>query len=654
MQYNGVSFSLTNNFISNYVNKNPKWGPLGYFIFKRTYARTLENGKTEEFWQTLKRVVEGVYLIQKLHCKSINIPWNERQAQMSAQEMYRRMWDFKFLPPGRGLWAMGTEFMFKKGSACLINCAFVSTKDINSDFSTPFAWAMDMSLHGVGVGFDTRGSAHCIYLRPPRQSEDTHIIDDSREGWVSAYKRLLDAYTGRDTLPKKWDYSKIRPKGALIRSFGGIAPGPDPLKELLEVKAKNLLDKYVQKEEPVDSTLIVDLMNLAGAAVVAGGTRRTAQIAFGESNDLEFLHLKDPENVGDPKYARWASNNSIYAFDGMDYTPFIDNISKNGEPGFMWLENARAYGRMCEPPNWKDEHVLGTNPCGEISLESYGICNLVETFPANHDSLEDYLKTLKYAYLYSKSVTLLSTHDPMTNAVVLKTRRIGLSQSGIVDQIAKVGFREHMRWCDAGYKEVQKWDNIYSDWLCIPKSIKTTTIKPSGTVSLLCNASPGIHFPHSEYYIRRVRISKNSDVWKILKKAGYHVEPDTMQPDYTMVVSFPVKQPYFTRGKKDVSIWEQFELAANFQHTWADNQVSVTATFKSEEIKDLPRILSYYETKLKSVSLLPLEDHTYEQAPYEEIDKQTYEKMSSKLKKYSLNEDVSDPEKFCDGDTCTL
>ena len=395
-------------------------------------------------------------------------------------------------------------------------------------------------------------------------------------------------------------------------------------------------------------------MNLAGAAVVAGGTRRTAQIAFGDPRDQDFINLKQPKYINNSKYARWASNNSIFAEIGMDYSPYVENIATNGEPGFMWLQNARAYGRMIDPPNWKDEHVMGSNPCGEISLESYGICNLVETFPVNHDSLEDYLRTLKYAYLYSKTVTLLPTHDAMTNAVILKTRRIGLSQSGIIDQIMKVGFREHMNWCNEGYKEVQKWDNIYSDWLCIPKSIKTTTVKPSGTVSLLCGVSPGIHFPHDKYYIRRVRVSKTSNLWKTLQKAGYPVEEDKMQPDYTMVISFPIKEKFFSRKKRDISIWEQFELASAFQRIWADNQVSITVTFKKDEIKDIPRVLSYYEDKLKSVSLLPLEDHTYEQAPYETISEDKYNKLVSKLSDYTLNTDVEEPEKFCDGDSCLL
>ena len=158
MDYKSVSFNLTDNFMHNYKWRQPQWGPLGYFTYKRTYARPLSANKSEEFWQTLQRVTEGTFVIQKQHCVDYHLPWNERQAQRSAQEMFKRMWEFKFLPPGRGLWAMGSDFAFKKGGACLNNCGFVSTASLQHDFSEPFVWLMDMSLLGVGVGFDTIAS----------------------------------------------------------------------------------------------------------------------------------------------------------------------------------------------------------------------------------------------------------------------------------------------------------------------------------------------------------------------------------------------------------------------------------------------------------------------------------------------------------------
>jgi adenosylcobalamin-dependent ribonucleoside-triphosphate reductase len=515
---------------------------------------------------------------------------------------------------------------------------------------------MDMSLLGVGVGFDCDGAKLDVFLKAPRVSNETLVVPDSREGWVETFKRVLDAYSGRDTLPIQFDYSEIREEGTPIKGFGGLAPGHEPLKKLIE-RTIQLCKDHVEMDEPIGVESIVDIMNFAGAAVVAGGIRRTAEIAFGSPDDEVFLDLKQQEFINDPKKARWASNNSIFGEVGMDYTNIADRAKVNGEPGIFWLENARAYGRMGDKRNYSDRRVKGCNPCGEQSLESYELCNLVETFPSRHDSLDEYERTLKYAYLYAKTVTLVSTHDRRTNAVMMRNRRIGLSQSGIVEQINKVGFREHIRWCDEGYSTVKDWDEVYSDWLCIPRSRKITTVKPSGTVSLLPGCTPGIHFPHSEYYIRRARIAENSPLVPIMKEAGYEMEK-AVQEDQTLVIDFPVHEANFDRGKDDVSIWEQLELAAAMQAKWSDNQVSVTVTVPQEEEKDLAKALSMYETRLKAVSFLPLRgDEVYKQPPYEKITQARFEKMAAKIQK--VRYDVLDAEdrieeKFCDGEACTI
>ena len=313
---------------------------------------------------------------------------------------------------------------------------------------------------------------------------------------------------------------------------------------------------------------------------------------------------------------------------------------------------------MKDEKNNRDYRVRGLNPCGEITLESYELCNIAETFPSRHETLEDYLVTLKYVFLYGKTVTLLPTHQPKTNQVQMRNRRIGISQSGIVENVNRIGPREHLNWCQAGYERIRELDLLYSEWLCIPNSKKLTTVKPSGTVSLLPGTTPGIHFPHSEYYIRRIRVSKNADLWKKMEKAGYHVEPDQNQPDYTMVVSFPVHEPHFDRRKEDVSMWEQLEFAAQMQAYWADNSVSVTVTIKPEEKNDLARALSLYSSRLKSVSFLPLVGHSYEQAPYEEIDGAKFDQLSVGLRKPRLNEPLDEDDKvierYCDGDQCEL
>lgn len=652
------SFYLSSVFLDEYKTQQPNWGfsGLGYFVYKRTYARPLEDGTTEEWWQTCRRVVEGVYNVQKIHCKRFGLPWNDRKAQNSAQEMFRRMWDFKFLPPGRGLWAMGTDVMYLKGSAALNNCGFVSTKDIAVDFAAPFCFLMDMSMLGVGVGGDCKGAGTIVIQKPDTwyctedEGQKVFKIADSREGWVDALRVLLGAYVGRLGLPI-FDYSLIRPEGTPIKGFGGTASGPAPLKEMLE-SIGSLLESHVG--EKITSGIIVDIFNLVGKCVVAGGVRRTAEIMFSDAHDEEFINLKaDKEKL---MSHRWASNNSVFGEVGMDYSHLVDRIADNGEPGIIWLDAMRKYGRMSDPITNADERAMGSNPCSEQTLESFELCCLVETFPAHHDGLQDYLKTLKFAYLYAKTVTLVPTHDSRVNAVMLRNRRIGCSMSGITQAVEKFGRHKFFtEFCNEGYNYIQTADKYYSEWLCIPRSIKTTSVKPSGTVSLLCGATPGIHYAHSQFYIRRVTLQKNSPLVQAAKDAGYPVETYVYSPESSVVVEFPVKEKHYLKGKQDVTIFEQFMNAADMQYWWADNQVSVTVTFSASEKKDILPCLEYFDDKLKSVSLLPISEHGYEQAPYEQIDEEEYSRRVAEVNPLLLTGNTHEvDDKFCDGDSCTI
>lgn len=646
------SFYLSSNFLESYKDSQPEWGfsGLGYFVYKRTYARPLPEGGTEEWWQTCRRVVEGVYNVQKIHCKRFGLPWNDRKAQTSAQEMFRRMWDFKFLPPGRGLWAMGTDVMYLKGSAALNNCGFVSTKDIAVDFAAPFCFLMDMSMLGVGVGGDCKGAGTLTIESPLVDTQSKFAIEDSREGWVEALRRLLNAYVGRGSLPT-FSYENIRPEGSPIKGFGGTASGPKPLKDML-TSICYLLNQHVGKK--ITSGLIVDIFNLVGKCVVAGGVRRTAEIMFSAADDEEFINLKaDKEKL---MSHRWASNNSVFGEIGMDYSHLVDRIADNGEPGIIWLDAMRKFGRLEDPANNADARAMGSNPCSEQTLESFELCCLVETFPANHGDLLDYQKTLKFAYLYAKTVTLIPTHDSRVNAVMLRNRRIGCSMSGITQAIEKFGRHAFFReFCNEGYEYIQTADKYYSEWLCVPRSIKTTSVKPSGTVSLLCGATPGIHYAHSEFYIRRVTLQKNSPLVQAAKDAGYPVEISAYSPETSVVVEFPVREKFFKKGKNDVTIYEQFMNASDMQRWWADNQVSITVTFSKEEKDDILPCLQFFEDKLKSVSLLPISEHGYKQAPYEEISEEEFHRRASQVNALVLGGNTHEvDDKFCDGDSCVL
>jgi hypothetical protein len=602
-------FKLSENFINKYKRRKAPFGfnGLGELVYMRTYSRIKEDGKNERWWETVQRVVEGTYTMQKNWIDSHQLGWNPWQAQASAQDMYERIFTMKFLPPGRGLWAMGTPVTEEKGLyAALNNCAFVSTKTLKEDYSKPFCFLMDASMLGVGVGFDTKGAGEIVVKGVDKDRDSqTYEIPDTREGWVESLKLLLESYFhGQSTV--EFDYSKVRPAGVPIKGFGGVSSGPEPLMEVHD-DIRNVLEK--NSGQPITVTTIVDIMNLIGKCVVAGNVRRTAEIVFGDPYDEEYLDLKNYKvNPHRDQYG-WTSNNSIFAELGMDYTEASKRIVDNGEPGFAWLDNMRHYSRMKNGGDNKDHRVMGGNPCLEQSLESY--------------------------------------------------RRIGCSVSGVAQFITQRGLHELKNWLESGYDTIQEWDKMYSDWFAIPKSIKTTSVKPSGTVSLLAGATPGLHYPESRFYIRRIRVSKHSELLEPMKKAGYKIEPAFGSEDTTMVVEVPVDVGEGIRTVSELSIWEQFSLAAFLQRHWADNQVSCTVTFDPEkEGKEIPQVLNYFQYHLKGISLLPRHDlGAYPQMPYESIDEKEYNKQVKKLGKLSfgvIHKEEANIEKFCDGDFCDV
>jgi|TARA_R110002126_G_scaffold118158_1_gene258001 ribonucleoside-triphosphate reductase len=653
MKPNIRKFRLSEQFIMPYMDKQVPWGPVGYVTFKRTYARRLNEFTpdaegTEEWHQTCRRVIEGMFDMQKQHVYYLGLEWNDSKAQATAKDAYDRLFNLKWTPPGRGLWMMGTKFVEERTAAGLFNCAFRSTKEISTKGGYLFSWMMDALMLGIGVGFDTLGAGTLTIVKP-KYTNDVHIIDDSREGWVNSVHILLNGFLLGGKIPH-FDYSSIRPEGALIKGFGGTSSGAGPLKELHD-SLKSLYSPMIG--ELIDSITIVDTENLIGRCVVAGNVRRSAALAMGSYDDRQYLEMKNDQEA--LYHHRWGSNNSFHAIVGMDYTWHADQSKKNGEPGYIWLDNARTRGRFKDGVRLDDINVAGFNPCVEQQLEDAELCCLVETFPAKHDSYEDYLKTLKIAYLYGKTITLSNTHWPETNAKMLKNRRIGLSQSGVVQAFSKFGRRELYNWCDNAYEAVKVLDEEFSNWLCIPKSIRMTSIKPSGTVSLLNGSTPGIHFPEDEYYIRRIRFSKDSDLLPTLEEAGYPIEDDAYSPN-TSVVSFPVKESHYYKGKKDITMWEQLEIAAQYQHFWADNSVSITVTFQSHEENQIKNALEMYETRLKAVSFLRLSETGYKQAPYEAITEEKFIEMSNKIipvQRFETNQQGAGT-KFCDGESCTI
>jgi adenosylcobalamin-dependent ribonucleoside-triphosphate reductase len=693
-----LSFKLSDAFIDRYNQTPVPWGfrdaagnSVGELVFLRTYSRLKEDGTKETWQEVCRRVIEGTMSIQKDHAKANRLPWSDRKAAATAQEMYDRMFHFKWLPPGRGLWVMGTPLVNEqRNSAALQNCAFVSTSSMTfPDPAAPFAFLMEASMLGIGVGFDTLGADKGFKVYTPGPGTVDHVIGDTREEWVASVVALLESYLLKGGRPAPdFDYDQIRKAGEPIRTFGGTAAGPEPLRQLHE-KLRIVLDRYVavpgfREARTLDSTGILDIGNLIGVCVVSGNVRRSAELALGSLDDPAFLEAKNygrtvmetqtiqvfrdvatgevvqDDDGGFPEKLKsgewevseerrevpiwepsanayraewgWMSNNSIVANVGDDLSAIAEGIRRNGEPGVIWLDLSRAYGRLVDAPTNADHRVMGYNPCAEQSLESFECCTLVETFLGRHESLEDYLRTLKFSYLYAKTVTLLPTHWERTNAIMARNRRIGTSMSGLANFADRHGIAELRRWMEAGYDTVQGWDRLYSEWLCVRESIKTTTIKPSGTVSILAGESPGAHWqPGGKFFRRRVIFSKDDPAVTFYRWAGYEVEESAYTPETSVVVSFYIRSDA-ERSEKDVAVFEKVHMAALAQRYWSDNSVSVTASFDPDtEGQHIETVLAMYEGQLKTLSMLPMATGTYAQMPYEEITAEEYEAATLRM-----------------------
>ena len=668
------SFRLSEDFVNKYNNVPAPFGfsdagsnSLGEVTFIRTYSRVKEDGTKERWHEVCRRVIEGMYSVQKNHAKDNRLPWNDNKAQKSAQEAFQRMFELKWTPPGRGLWAFGTPMtMEKRNSASLQNCAMVSTRDIDrNDPGALFAWVMDALMLGIGVGFDTLGQDKQMSIYAPTEPASIYEIPDTREGWVESVRLLINSFLRQNQPIQEFNYDLIRPLGAPIKGFGGVASGPAPLIDL-HTRIRNVIGS--RAGEALDSRAIVDIVNLIGTCVVSGNVRRSATLALGTPEDDGFINLKNPEvfperNSYNPEKPGWAwmSNNSISATVGTKYEDYVDLIADNGEPGFIWLDVARDYGRLKDAPDYKDSRIMGFNPCAEQPLESYELCTLVEVHLNRHESKEDFLKTLKFAYLYGKTVTLMPTHWQQTNGIMQRNRRIGTSLTGIASFADNSGLPALREWMDQGYEKIRHYDHKYSEWLCVRESVRVTTVKPSGSVSLLSGATPGVHWgPGGEYYLRAIRFGDQDPMLHLFKAAGYKIEKDLVSAN-TSVVYFPVASGH-KRAEKEVSLFEKIGLAATAQKYWSDNGVSVTLSFdKEEETKFIAPALNMYEGQLKAVSFLPMGNKTYPQQPYTEITREEYNSYVGTIGKidwsaiYDGVENLeAEGEQYCSTDACEI
>lgn len=613
-------------FVDSYRDMLPPFGAIGYITYKRTYARMTESGVTEEWWQTIARAVRG--LVDDLDM------WIDQE---TIELLYHYIFTLKINLSGRSLWQLGTDTVRKVGADSLQNCW---TVPIDSEIK-PFTFTMNQLMLGGGVGFVL--TPEMVYGLPKvkhspsilrmDQNDVDFIIPDNREGWVKLLDKTLNAFyhTGKDLT---YSTTAIRPKGARINGFGGIASGPEELAKGIHSISTILGNRYGEKIRPIDA---LDIMNIIGSIVVAGNVRRSAQIAIGSPHDKAFL---DSKAWGRHRLPSWRqmSNNTCVSDDLRELPKhFWDNFTERDSNGNAVSEcfglfnqyNAQRYGRISDGHGYRDDpHVIGLNPCGEITLEGYEACNLTEIYLPNIEDEDEFRIAAKLCYMVGKTISKYPFSDPVVNAVVQRNHRLGISVTGFLQA-------PHLK--DEGlftrvYRSLEAIDVEYSKILGITESVKLTTVKPSGTLSLLPGVTPGVHPAFAEYYKRRIRFSATDPLVDICLQHGFSVEPainiDGSKNLDTMVVTFVDKTTALTAH--DVSAVKQLEYQKWLQTYWSDNAVSCTVYFKDEEIPEIKQFLDVnYNENMKSTSMLRHSGHGYIQAPYEEITRDEYYRIKS-------------------------
>jgi ribonucleoside-triphosphate reductase len=653
---------ISEKFANKYANKQPNWGfnGLGYIVYKRTYARIKEDGKTEEWHETIRRCINGA---QKI---------GANYTQEEAEQLFDLIFNLKCNFAGRMLWQLGTPTVDRFGANSLLNCWNVSINSIRS-----FLFLFENLMLGGGVGFSIRREDIHELPRIKKDVSIVHkntkdadfIVPDSREGWIRLLEKVLEAFFVKG---KSFNYSTILIRGAgeRISGFGGISSGPQILIDGIEKINKIFQSREGKKLRSID---VLDICNIIGGVVVSGNVRRSAQIAIGDPDDYLFLRAKN-WSLGNIPNWRAMSNNTIYAD---DFSHISNEIWNNGyvldsetgfakgEPyGFFNLPLSQKYGRLKDglmkdsslyPTD--EDNVVGTNPCGEISLASYECCNLSELYLNNISSKEELALCAKLLYKTQKAIAALPFIHEETNKIVHKNMRLGLGVTGICQSLDKI------EWLDACYKELRKFDKEWSKERGWNRSIKLTTIKPSGTLSLLGGSTPGVHPAYSKYYIRRVRMASNDQLVSYCRDLGYNVEYvlnfDGSENHDTVVVEFPCETPDGALFADDMGVIKQLEMVKKLQEVWSDNAVSVTAYYSEDELSTLKQWLSEnYENGIKSVSFLLRQKHGFKQAPYEEISKEQYELKKSKVKPViKVNHNIGSEALEgieCEGGTCPI
>ena len=606
----------------------------GKCVALRTYARRLDdsdpNSDVESFREIIERVV--VNCQKQLGCGFTSA---------EQTEFFRLMMNLKCIVAGRALWQLGSATIDKEGMSSLQNCAFITvgnSKEPHKIFEQIFDNLMLGTGQGVNIMPENVYSLPKIHEVKEFRRNDIkdahHIVADSRQGWTRLLGKLLKfAFFGG---PDEFTYScqLVRGKGAPIKTFGGVASGPESLEKGINLIREIINKRAGLKLRPIDA---LDIIDIIGMVVVSGNVRRSAIIVIGDCHDREYVQAKEWELHPVPAW-RYNSNNSVVCSDTKELPDhFWDTYKSSGEPiGLINLDLMRKCGRIGDT-QYPDPHVEGTNPCAEQSLESGETCCLAEIFLPNIKSEDEFKTCARYVYRVNKHILALKCNWKNTENIVHKNMRMGISVTGVAQAT-----KEQLSWLSPVYEYLREYDVKYSKQHGFPPSIKLTTVKPSGTLSCVGGTTPGIHAAYSQQYIRRVRFSANHPLVPILEAHGYKSEfverpdPETGAPSHdfdTKIIEFVQQWPKGTKTADKMTAIEQLEMVKFMQTQWSDNCISSTITYKPSELNDIKAWLAEnYKENIKSVSFLLYSDHKFRQAPYEPITKKQYDEIVKKHK----------------------